>query len=101
MNVSFEGCGIPTLLRFLDTGSVFSIKQIERIGATHLLVKLEKASDEVVDCQLLDINGRARVINVSTGNVVLVDVSTQPSGTYYLRLSLAGHSETRRVVIAH
>jgi hypothetical protein len=115
VEIDFEGCGDSTLLRYMATGSPFEIESVTPNPARdEVLIRLQAGAARMTDhagaglhagmlVEMYDVLGQRRMRNEELGirNGVSVDVSSLPSGVYYLRVSSGGFAQSRRVVVQH
>ncbi len=105
VEIDFSGCGDSTILAVMHGEPVFSIQSIAPNPAENSL-RVE-GNGQGVTAELDDALGRSVLGNPTTpqppplgrGWGVTLDVSSVPSGIYYLRLSAGGYVESRSVVI--
>jgi hypothetical protein len=97
VTIALTGCGDSTLLRFMQTGSPFTIESIVPNPARSSL-RVE-GKGQRVEAELDDELGRNILEPTLYALPFTLDVKSIPSGVYYLRLSQDGFVQTRRVVI--
>ncbi len=113
VEIDFTGCGDSTLLALMNHGAPFSIESIQPNPAQEeIRVELSGAAQPTVE--MYDALGREVLaqgttpqpppslgggVNAGAGSGVRLDVSSVPSGIYYLRLMSDGYVESRSVVV--
>ena len=102
VEIDFTGCEDSVLLGFMHSGLVpFRITSIQPNPARAILqVNLAREeSTEPVTYELLDALGAERLRGNIAASTTSLEVSSLPSGVYYLRIFQDGFVQTRRVVI--
>jgi len=102
IEIDFTGCEDSVLLHYLQTREIpFSIESVVPNPALEeLIVEVRQNLEGSIVYQLIDALGR---IVLRGGDIIgeSLHVNAIPSGVYYLRLSQAGFTKLKRVVIQH
>jgi hypothetical protein len=101
VTIDFTGCGGPTLWHFMQTGQIFDLLSVSPNPAANALnVEVAERGDGAVKAEVMDLLGATRVTRDIPAGSTRFDISSLPSGTYFLRLSESGEVRTRRFVVS-
>jgi photosystem II stability/assembly factor-like uncharacterized protein len=96
----FDGCGNDILWHFMQTGQIFDLLSVSpNPAANELNVDVAERGEGAVKAEVMDVLGANRVTRDIPAGSTRFDISSLPSGTYFLRLSESGEVRTRRFVI--
>jgi Secretion system C-terminal sorting domain len=100
VQINFEGCGDSLILAAMQNELPFSIQSIVPNPASgNITVSFARQSTSPIAYELYNALGATRLTGSIPGNASALDVSTIPSGIYYLRFSSEGYVQTRSISI--
>ena len=100
VEIDFTGCGDSTLVAAMQGAPPFSIESIiPNPARTELTVRVVGAGAGAITCELFDALGNSVLTEHFAPSTLHLDVSSLPSGIYFLRLSSGVYAISRSVAI--
>jgi len=101
LRFSFTGCGDSALFHFMQTGKFpFTVQSIVPNPASgNLTVTLSSSATNSVQYEIFDALGHTSLEGTMNGTPSTIDLQGLASGSYFLRLSAQGQTESRRIVV--
>jgi photosystem II stability/assembly factor-like uncharacterized protein len=101
LRFSFNGCGDSALFHFMQTGKFpFKIQSITPNPTSgHLTVTLSSPATNSVQYEIFDALGQTALEGTMNVTTSTIDLQGLASGSYFLRLSAQGQTESRRIVV--
>ncbi len=101
VQINFTGCGDSILLAVMNDSLPFTIESIVPNPTTDAVqISIINPTSSAISYQVFDALGQSRLSGMATNNVLSFDVSSLPSGIYYLRFSSDGYVQTRSISVA-
>jgi hypothetical protein len=101
VEIDFTGCGDSALLSFMQTGKLpFAIQSVAPNPTNgKLTVTLLNSASNSVQYEIFDALGHTALEGTLNGTTSAIDLQSLASGSYFLRLSVQGQTESRRIVV--
>ncbi|GEM_PF-2094638 len=100
VEIDFTGCGDPTLLAFMEGKPIFTISCITSNPVDRQIQVQSLPPTARVSAELYNDVGRL-ILSAADIRNTAIEVSSIPSGSYYLRLISNGYTLIKRVIIQH